>query len=350
MQCNRTNHTTSSDDSRSSWKIGNWRWGDFATTGRYTGSSTETVPTNANANAALVVPSNNGGTAPPSSPILPTAILSSSSSSSLPPSSSLLPSNVASSTSETTTLWNETNNAASAIPDSIVSSSSSSFPDFDGSAATSSSSDSTSTTTGCRGWKTGDWCWLKEEKQEDVREEQEETVVENVNVNVKEEQEQETAVASPSTADKPVVPTIHSTRTRTNNPKRNRRTAKRKAAAASSCSTSTDDDTSDEDYYEEQDITEDCEENYEFSNVNDCSNSEIIRGPRTKKAIKNSRQDIYDKMWEEMYLAILEYKTQHGNTLVPTRYDKNHQLGNWLSKQRQMSSKKQLSNNRVFRL
>jgi len=47
---------------------------------------------------------------------------------------------------------------------------------------------------------------------------------------------------------------------------------------------------------------------------------------------------------------LLEYKAQHGSTVVPQRYDKNPQLGHWVGTQRRMHSKKQLSSNRVLRL
>mmetsp|Transcript_13925 Transcript_13925/g.29319 ORF Transcript_13925/g.29319 Transcript_13925/m.29319 type:complete len:663 (-) Transcript_13925:431-2419(-) len=325
MQCNRMHHTTSSSDgSRGSWKIGDSCWGDFAA------STTRTVPINTNANTALVVPSNNGGTATPSSPILPAAIVSPSTS------LSLLPSRVARSSTSTstsdTTLSNENNNAAVAIapPDSVVSSSSPPFPDFAGSAAISPSFLPTSSTTTtiateanrkCNGdsdsgddkrssvcrreWKTGDWCWLKEEREQVVNEEQEESAVEHVNANSKEEQEvvvsscpTEMVIPSP----KPVP--IHGTRTKRNcrTPRIGGRRVKRKAAATISGSTGTNDDTSDKDCYN-QNITEGCEEDHALvGNANDFSDSETKQGPKTKKTKKKPCQVINDKRWEEMYL------------------------------------------------
>jgi len=59
---------------------------------------------------------------------------------------------------------------------------------------------------------------------------------------------------------------------------------------------------------------------------------------------------IVDANWDAMYQLLLEYKDQHGNTLVPHRHDKNPQLGHWVCTQRQRYSKNQLSSNRVLRL
>jgi len=124
--------------------------------------------------------------------------------------------------------------------------------------------------------------------------------------------------------------------------KQTRRQAKRKAGAAISSATD------DEDY--KGDIAEDCKEDYKLA-IKDCSNSGI-QGPETKKARKGSRQEIFDKRWDVMYQSLLEYKAQHGNTLVPSRYDKNPQLGSWVGTQRSssMHSKKQWLSNRVLRL
>jgi len=55
-------------------------------------------------------------------------------------------------------------------------------------------------------------------------------------------------------------------------------------------------------------------------------------------------------LWESMFQLLKEYKAQYGNTLVPKRYDKNPQLGNWVNTQRNLHSKKELLRDRVLRL
>jgi len=54
--------------------------------------------------------------------------------------------------------------------------------------------------------------------------------------------------------------------------------------------------------------------------------------------------------WESKFQLLLEYKTQHGNTLVPQKYDQNPRLGTWVDTQRTMHSKNKLSSDRVLRL
>jgi len=191
---------------------------------------------------------------------------------------------------------------------------------------------------GCREWQPGDWCCLKEEKDVAVKEEQEEIVAKDGDVHV--EEEQETAVSTPKTSSpKPI-------QTRTN-PKQNRpspsgcRLAKRKAAAAVSSAVGDNDN--------EGDIDEDCKEDYELV-INDCSNSAEIQGPKMKKTRKELYQETLDKQWESMFRLLLEYKTQHGNTLVPQKYDQNPRLGTWVDTQRTMHSKNKLSSDRVLRL
>ena len=97
----------------------------------------------------------------------------------------------------------------------------------------------------------------------------------------------------------------------------------------------------------EEDSAKDCEEDCDLSE--DCSGSEK-QGSKTKKARKSRCPNKHDKKWDTMYRSLLEYKAQHGNTLVPTIYGKNPQLGNWVHHKKKRHSKKQLSINRVLRL
>merc|ERR1711903_249303 len=59
---------------------------------------------------------------------------------------------------------------------------------------------------------------------------------------------------------------------------------------------------------------------------------------------------IADANWDAMFQLLLEYKDQHGNTVVPRRYNNNPQLGNWVGTQRSLHSKKELFRNRALRL
>jgi len=61
-------------------------------------------------------------------------------------------------------------------------------------------------------------------------------------------------------------------------------------------------------------------------------------------------QTLDEEKWETMFQLLQEYKAQHGNTLVPDKYDKNPQLINWVKTQKRMHSKKKLLSNRVLLL
>jgi len=92
-----------------------------------------------------------------------------------------------------------------------------------------------------------------------------------------------------------------------------------------------------------------CEEEHKepSSHADDCSASEVP-GPRAKKTRKNPCHR--DKTWEDAFQLLLEYKARHGNTLVPGSCDKNPKLANWVHSQRLMRSSKKLSRDRYLRL
>jgi len=233
-------------------------------------------------------------------------------------------------------------NGDGVVSDSFVSSSST--PDFSGSATNSPFSLATtarkcdcynnggrSSCCRCRGWKTGDWYWWGDE--EDAKEEQEEIAAEGIDV----KEEQEAAISAETPSSEPICTHL--------NPKQSGngpRQTKRKANAATS--PAVEDEDGKEDY--EGDSTVDLKEEYGLSDG--CSTSEIQS--ETKRARKRRCQNTHDKQWEEMFQLLLEYKDQHGNTLVPAKYNKNTQLGGWVSTQRYVHSKKKLSSNRVLRL
>eukprot|EP00532_Pseudo-nitzschia_australis_P005185 CAMPEP_0168192552 /NCGR_PEP_ID=MMETSP0139_2-20121125/18110_1 /TAXON_ID=44445 /ORGANISM="Pseudo-nitzschia australis, Strain 10249 10 AB" /LENGTH=289 /DNA_ID=CAMNT_0008115801 /DNA_START=38 /DNA_END=904 /DNA_ORIENTATION=- len=66
--------------------------------------------------------------------------------------------------------------------------------------------------------------------------------------------------------------------------------------------------------------------------------------------IPDSIQDKNDKLWDTMFELLKEYKAQHGNTLVPKKYDPNPELGTWVQTQIQLHSMNELSSNRILHL
>ena len=54
--------------------------------------------------------------------------------------------------------------------------------------------------------------------------------------------------------------------------------------------------------------------------------------------------------WEEMFLALQQYKQQRGNCLVPQRYKENPKLADWVSEQRMAHNKERLDAEHVRRL
>mmetsp|Transcript_4520 Transcript_4520/g.9358 ORF Transcript_4520/g.9358 Transcript_4520/m.9358 type:complete len:270 (-) Transcript_4520:62-871(-) len=226
-------------------------------------------PEDRNRNTNTAPAPSNTGSMPPSPPI-PTIVSS-------------LPSTVTSSSTTSATRQNPSSNQA--VPDSVVSSSASPGPAPNSSSLPSTTSEGTRNHNCLKNedrkiipeyrqqrynkWKTGDWCWLKDEKEDDLREEQQEAVLAKQDGTVREEKE--TDLLSDRPAPSPVRNSLCSSRQ-----------VKRKAAAAiSSVVDDYGDEDSDEDY--EVDSTMDCEEYYELGN--NCSNFEI-QGPKPKKATK----------------------------------------------------------------
>jgi len=186
----------------------------------------------------------------------------------------------------------------------------------------------------CRGWKTGDWCWLKE-KENDFQTAKEPMLAEDVAV----EEEQDIALSPETTSPTPISTDP--------NPKRSApppRQTKRTIADAATFSGVEDND-GEEEY--EGDSTDEWEEDCGLGN--DCSDSEIQES-KTKKARKGLYQETLDKKWASMFRLLIEYKDQHVNTLVPASYKQNPKLGRWVKAQRNLHSKKQLSSHRVLRL
>ena len=54
--------------------------------------------------------------------------------------------------------------------------------------------------------------------------------------------------------------------------------------------------------------------------------------------------------WEEMFAALVTFKTQHGHCNVPRRYAENPPLGLWVGRQRQDHNSGKLSAQRIERL
>ena len=53
------------------------------------------------------------------------------------------------------------------------------------------------------------------------------------------------------------------------------------------------------------------------------------------------------KGWDEMYQRLINYKTEHNHTMVPSKYDNDPDLGAWVAKQRRLYKKNKLSEERV---
>ncbi len=57
-----------------------------------------------------------------------------------------------------------------------------------------------------------------------------------------------------------------------------------------------------------------------------------------------------ESQWEEMFVALKEYKKDHGDCNVPDRWSENKQLATWVSTQRRSYKKGKLSDERIKRL
>jgi len=227
-----------------------------------------------------------------------------------------------------------------AVPGSFASTSS----DFSSSAANSSSLlTTTETRMICKGYngddkrsltslecKSGDWHRLDEDFEE------EETAAEDV------EEEQKTALTLETPSPEPIQ--THPDPRQTLYSICSHHQVKRKADDAAISYPVHDEDGA-KHYY--RIFTDDHETNYKLNN--DSSSSEI-QGPTMKKARMISCQGTNDKKWETMFQLLLKYKVQHGNTLVPSHYTQNPQLGVWVQAQRSLHSNKQLASHRVLQL
>jgi hypothetical protein len=57
--------------------------------------------------------------------------------------------------------------------------------------------------------------------------------------------------------------------------------------------------------------------------------------------------DLREAKWWEYYDKLLNYRHNHGDTMVPSYFDQDPQLGNWVSRQRQRRNAKELQEDRV---
>jgi len=257
----------------------------------------------------------------------------------------------------------------------------------------------------CPRRKSNDRCWLKE--GEDVEEKQQETAAQDIHAEV--EQEQEPAVSRETTmpSPKPIHTRPNPKQTRHSLP--GCRQAKRKAAAAAISSVVDDEDHEAdiaEDCEEDYELAiKDCSNSriqgpkmkkarkgsrqetfdkkwdamyqslleYKAQHSNTLVPIGYDKNPQlgswvykqryrySKKQLSSTRVLRLESIgfawschklvpWESMFQLLKEYKAQHGNTLVPRRYDKNPQLGKWVDIQRWRYSKTQLSSTRILRL
>jgi len=57
-----------------------------------------------------------------------------------------------------------------------------------------------------------------------------------------------------------------------------------------------------------------------------------------------------DYQWERLFQRLVQYKEEHGNTTVPTKYSKDRQLGTWVRNQRLAGKKGKMSEERKRKL
>jgi hypothetical protein len=60
--------------------------------------------------------------------------------------------------------------------------------------------------------------------------------------------------------------------------------------------------------------------------------------------------DPYEAAWEEMFAALVEYKSTHADCKVPYNWPENPKLGKWVNKQRTTRNQQRLSVDRIRRL
>lgn len=60
--------------------------------------------------------------------------------------------------------------------------------------------------------------------------------------------------------------------------------------------------------------------------------------------------DRVEGAWEEMFGTLLAYKEQHGDCRVPTRWEANRRLADWVARQRYLKKRNRLNADRVVRL
>jgi hypothetical protein len=107
----------------------------------------------------------------------------------------------------------------------------------------------------------------------------------------------------------------------------------------------------DDDHDDEEDSCnkdEEYEENNddeEEQDSNDVQHHHEDNRPARKRSRPLQIQD--DKIWMGMFERLVEYKKQHKNTMVPSRYNHDPKLGIWISTQRTAYRKDELNPNRV---
>mmetsp|Transcript_11698 Transcript_11698/g.23740 ORF Transcript_11698/g.23740 Transcript_11698/m.23740 type:complete len:442 (+) Transcript_11698:103-1428(+) len=99
------------------------------------------------------------------------------------------------------------------------------------------------------------------------------------------------------------------------------------------------------DKHNEGDITEDCEEDIKLNDG--CSDYEIQR-PEVTEAEKLQPQAMTDIKWNASYQMLIEYKAQHGSTMIESKH--NPRLANWAKYQRKLRTKEQLLSSRFLLL
>jgi hypothetical protein len=99
-------------------------------------------------------------------------------------------------------------------------------------------------------------------------------------------------------------------------------------------------------------VGDDTDEN-EYHDDEDCvDNDDDIIDEQTKTTGKSTIKytKAHNEIWYGMFRRLVAYQKKHGSTNVPKRYKEDPKLGNWVSAQRTLYSRKEISEERINRL
>jgi len=86
--------------------------------------------------------------------------------------------------------------------------------------------------------------------------------------------------------------------------------------------------------YDDDDSTATATATATARSVGDESNESPSVSGDNSATIRSLKGNTYDRKWEEMYQRLVAYKKEHNDTRVPSRYQTDRRLGNWVNNQR----------------